>query len=168
MTTKITVAQCHGLRSALSGHGRAALGPLLWVAGRPVVAAAAAAAAAVQLSAKAWALSHFLRRFWSKSPGQPTSLYSSVNSGKRALISFLPPSESQAPWRDCEKPSSRATSRRRAPPRPPTTPLRLGELLSPLLFVSPRPSKETQKPLCGFLQRFSWNKYCLISLVLFV
>ena len=29
------------------------------------------------------ALSHFLHSFWSKPPGQPTSLYSSVNSGKK-------------------------------------------------------------------------------------
>lgn len=168
MTTKITVAQCHSLeRSRSSSFGGAFVARRRL--GRPAGRSSSpATAAAVQLAAKAWALSHFLRSFWSKSLGQPTSLYSSVNSGKRALISFLPPSESQAPWRDCEKPSSRATSRRRAPPRPPTTPPRLGELLSPPLFVSPRPSKETQKPLCGFLQRFRWNKYCLISLVLFV
>lgn len=112
-----------------------------WRLGRPLIAAA-------QLVAKAWALSHFLRSFWSKSPGQPTSLYSSVNSGKRALISFLPPSESQAPWRDFEKPSSRATSRRRAPPRPPpTTPPGLGELLSPPLCLCLQdPPKKHKNP----------------------
>lgn len=80
------------------------------------------AAAAVHLDAEAWALSHFLCRFWSKSPGQPTSLYSSVNAGKKALISFL--STSQRPrggisksqprgqhW-DALSPPSRPPSRR--------------------------------------------------------
>lgn len=36
------------------------------------------------------ALSHFLRHFWSKPLGQPTSLYSSVNSGKKKSFNILP------------------------------------------------------------------------------
>lgn len=85
---------------------------------------------------------------------------------------ILPAYESKTPWRDCEKASSRAALWRLVSPIS-TTPLNQGELLPvptapPPPFVSLRPSKETQKPSCRFLQRFRWNKYCLISLVLFV
>lgn len=173
MTTKITAVQCRWLRSALNSRGRAALGTFLWLAGDsadwPVTATAATE---VHLEAEAWALSHFLCRFWSKSPGQPTSLYSSVNAGKKALISFLP--TSRRPCGGIAKSHPRGQHCDALPPHPAvsTTPLNQAELLAlpppQPLFVSPRPSKETHKPLCCFLQLFKWNKYCLISLVLFV
>lgn len=59
------------------------------------------------------ALSHFLCCVWSNSLVQPTSLYSSVNSGKKALISFLPPR--LGPQRVYEKPSSEANAQHQVP-----------------------------------------------------
>lgn len=59
------------------------------------------------------ALSRFLCCVWSNSLVQPTSLYSSVNSGKKAGISFLPPS--LGPRRVYEKPSSEAKAQHQVP-----------------------------------------------------
>lgn len=59
------------------------------------------------------ALSHFLCYFCSNSLVQPTSLYSSVNSGKKALISFLPPR--LGPRRVYEKPSLEANAQHHVP-----------------------------------------------------
>lgn len=127
MTTKITVVQCRGLRSALNSHSRAALGTLLWLAD-----SADWRVTAVRLDAEAWALSHFLCRLWSKSPGQPTSLYSSVNAGKKALISFL--TTSRRPRGGLAKNHPRgqhsdALSLPTAPAPISTIPLNQGELL---------------------------------------
>lgn len=86
---------------------------------------------------------------------------------------ILPAYELKTPWRDCEKAILEGNIATPCPLPPISmTPLNTGELLPWFkrhpLFVSLRPSKETQKPLCRFLQWFKWNKYCLISLVLFV
>lgn len=81
---------------------------------------------------------------------------------EKALISFLPPRH--WPWRRCEKPSLRATA-------PHCVPSRQSELLS-LVFVSLNsvvlPLRRNKKLLCGFLDSFRWNKYCLICCHLFV
>lgn len=78
-------------------------------------------------------------------------------------LNILPAAESQAVERLMK-------SHRRGQLQNCRVPSRHGELLSPL-FVSPNPPKKhTQKKklLCGFLERLRWNKYCLISLLLFV
>lgn len=116
MPAKITTIHCLKLTSTL----RSTVEPQCFVPCQPLSRHNSAALGG------SMALSHFLHRFWSELLGQPTSLYSSVNSGKKALISFLPPRRWL--WRRCEKPSLRATALL-------CVPSWQSELLS-LLFVS--------------------------------
>lgn len=128
MTAKITIVQCHGLRSALNSHSRAALFSFVarrvsrlaghcHCSGAPRRWGMGTLSLPVPLLVKVAGSTHFPVFFcqrWEKGPN------------------ILPDYESKTPWRDCEKPSSRATLRRPPPTPISMTPLNQGELL-PLL-----------------------------------
>lgn len=153
MPTKITVVQCHKWGSALRSHSWASA---LFFCGLPAFQPPQQCSSALRhgtlalpapLLVKVAGSTHFpvfFCQLWEKS------------------FNILPAAESQAVERLMK-------SHRRGQLQNCRVPSRHGELLS-LLFVSPNPPKKhTQKKLlCGFLERLRWNKYCLISLLLFV
>lgn len=153
MPTKITVVQFHKWGSALRSHS--------WAPALSIVACQRFGRHNSAALRWGMALSRFLRRFWSKSLGQPTSLYSSVNSGKKALISFLPPIH--RPWKGLWKAIVEGNCKIAV-----SLQGTVNYCLFCLCLQTLRRNTHTKKLLCGFLERLRWNKYCLISLLLFV